>query len=226
MFGVSRKINGSHIKLPIRVLRYFPTTYDVAKWEFIKEHCKGISLDLGAHIGLFTVEMAQLSDWVIAVEPTVDSFHFLSETIRLNRLPNVTLINMCATNIDGWVDFYTTKNIASCLNSNSPLPEGNRVRKLSFTIDSLGLPIDFMKVDIEGGELKALIGAKKTLQFTKAISLELHPRQLRSNSGSTQDLHRLLSDYSPKYYKDGRNISSQEFANNSVQGEFQILLGR
>ena len=220
-----RRINGKRIIFPARVSRYFPRTYDVAKWEFIREHCRDISLDLGAHIGLFAIEMARLSDQVIAVEPTEDTFHYLGQTVRLNRISNITLLNKCVTDIDGWVDFYETKSIASCLNSNAPLLGVTSTKKESFTIDSLGLPINFMKIDIEGGELKALKGARKTLEFTKAISLEIHPKQLRSNSGSTEAIHQLLSEYSPKYFRDGRSISSKEFASYREQAEFQITLG-
>lgn len=222
---MSRRINGDRIHFPFRVARYFPKTYDLAKWEFIKEYCRGISLDLGAHIGLFTVEMARLSNRVIAVEPTEDSYRFLQKTVRLNQISNATLMNMCATDTNGWVDFYETNNVASCLNSTSPSIATRSVKKKSFTIDSLQLPISFMKIDIEGGELKALEGAKQTLEFTKAISLEIHPIQLKSDSGNCEALHLLLSRYSPKYFKDGTRISSKEFVSYPTQAEYQIILG-
>jgi hypothetical protein len=132
---------------------------------------------------------------------------------------------MCSSDRSGLVDFYETHNVVSCLNSNLPLEASKLVTKMSFMIDSLGLPIKFMKIDIEGGEIDALKGARKTLEFTKAISLELHPRQLNLKGACSKDLHRELTDYDPKYYKDGEKLSIKEFTSYSEQGEFQIVLG-
>jgi hypothetical protein len=132
---------------------------------------------------------------------------------------------MCSSDRSGLVDFYETHNVASCLNSNLPLHGSKMVTKTSFMIDSLRLPIKFMKIDIEGGEIDALIGARKTLEFTKAISMELHPQQLNLKDASAKDLHLILTDYDPKYYKDGEELSAKEFSNYSEQGEFQIFLG-
>jgi len=47
----------------------------------------GIFLDIGAHLGKYTIRVAKhLNDVVIAVEPKRRAFDFLVENIRLNNL--------------------------------------------------------------------------------------------------------------------------------------------
>jgi len=225
VIGVPRNINGERIFFPPRVSRYFPRLYEVGKWEFIEAYCRGISLDLGAHIGLFTVKMSKISQIVVAAEPTYDSFSYLTATLRLNKVFNVVALNSCVSDHDGIIDFCETDNTASCLNSTSSIARATVTKKKSFTIDSLRIPFDFIKIDIEGGELRALKGAQETLANTRAICLEVHPAQLKLEDSTNMDIHQVLYPYSPKYFIDGKVITSKCFIEHPEQCEFQILLG-
>ena len=50
-------------------------------------------LDIGAHIGYFTIIMAKQAKQVYAFEPEPRNFHTLQKNINLNELSNVKLYN-------------------------------------------------------------------------------------------------------------------------------------
>src|SRR3954470_14853759 len=73
--GVKRNIAGSKVRLPVRFSRYYAANYESQTLSFIKRSCKegDTVFDLGAHLGLITVVMAQCvgpNGNVISFEPT------------------------------------------------------------------------------------------------------------------------------------------------------------
>jgi len=202
--GIPRKICGEWIILPFEVVRYFPAKYEPEKFRFISEYAFGTGLDLGAHVGLFTVELSKKCKKVVAFEPTTDTRKILSRTLFLNGCQNVEIREEIVGDVNTDIDFYITDDVASCLNSTAPI--GRLVRKKSVTIDSLNLQVDYIKMDIEGSEFKALSGALHTLRQVRYMSLEVHPKLLKMQGDSPDDIFNLLSDFSPTYFLDGKAV--------------------
>lgn len=50
------------------------------------------------------------------------------------------------------------------------------------TIDGLGLPVQILKIDVEGHEMEVLRGSEKTLESTRTVVLEYHSPELRTQS--------------------------------------------
>ena len=86
------RINGQELYFPIEYSRYYPEGYETEKQKFIEANCEGVTLDLGAHIGLYTVIMSRLSKVVVAVEPAPNTRKVLEKTLLLNQCPNVAII--------------------------------------------------------------------------------------------------------------------------------------
>jgi FkbM family methyltransferase len=131
-------------------------------------------VDMGANLGYHTITLAQLVEnegRVFAFEPQRITFQQLNCNVFLNKLDNVYAYNAAVgednshvfiENVDYHkvVDGYYGTNIGNTsVNSNSV---GDEIPKI--TLDSLNLPkASFIKIDVQGCELLALIGARKTI---------------------------------------------------------------
>ena len=85
--GVPRMVNGEVIRFPARWSRYYPATYEPTKTAFLRERAaQGATvIDLGAHIGLFSVHLARSvgpSGRVVSCEPAPETAAVLRRTVR------------------------------------------------------------------------------------------------------------------------------------------------
>lgn len=150
-------------------------------------------LVVGAHIGAFAVPMARACRTLIALEANPFTYKLLDLNIKLNGLTNVKIGRFAAYHeSNGEVEFL-------CNTHNTG---GSKIRPLhmdaayvydspalikvpTVRIDDLGGPIDFIHMDIEGGERNALRGAQKTLSQCRALSVEFIPHHLTRVAGIT-----------------------------------------
>jgi FkbM family methyltransferase len=134
--------------------------------------------DVGANVGFYTLLAAVLtgsSGHVVAFEPVPRNLRFLREHVRMNRVPNVTIIEAAVAERAGTASFDEGPNP-----SMGQLAGGGALEVRTVTLDdlvSLGQvpPPVVVKVDIEGGEVRALLGAQRTLsEHQPAIFLSTH----------------------------------------------------
>ena len=196
--GIKRRINSAEINFPIEFARYYESNNEPLKQAFIEKFAYGVSLDLGAHIGLYTVLLSRKSERVLAFEPSTATRKILNQTLEMNACTNVEVRSECVTNISGEIVFYDTGTRGS--NANSIAPIGKPTTEPSLRIDDLNIEFDFIKIDIEGSELVALQGASKTLFKTKFMTLEVHPALLRKLGQTPRDIFELLKVYNPQYF--------------------------
>lgn len=216
--GVERTINGTPIRFPARWSRFYPARYEPAKCAFLSECCVpgGVALDIGAHIGLFSVFMARLvgpSGRVFSFEPTPFTRDVLHETVRLNGCEGIVQVRPEAvSSTSGSATFYDTGDQAS--NANSLVP-GGRARALlpveTVSVDDFAaardLTVQCLKIDVEGAELEVLRGASRTIRVCRpAIVFELHPEALARDGASVHDLCLLLQEYDFIPFLDNRPI--------------------
>ena len=132
-----------------------------------------IALDLGANHGAHTIAMARLvgpTGFVFAFEPQRILFHILCGNIALNELTNVKAFPLALGRAPGQthvmpLDYRGANNFAGIQLGGA---EGEGVAVA--TIDQIGLPkVRLMKIDIEGMEADALIGAKAMLARDRPI---------------------------------------------------------
>jgi len=149
---------------------------------WFRVHPGDVVVDVGAHIGRYTVLGARLGGDVVSIEPDPANFEMLAANVRLNRLSNVHLERVAVSDANGVRRFLPstgsnrgTSALASTSGSCS-LQEGVLVecRCLDDIVECHGLSrIDWLKIDIEGHEVEALRGASRCLSITRWLSLEV-----------------------------------------------------
>jgi FkbM family methyltransferase len=115
-----------------------------------------VAVDIGAHIGLWSFYLARQFETVHAFEPVMAH----RECFRANvTAANVTLHECALGEEDGAISMHTTTGSSgdSWVSGAGDIP----LRRL----DDLALEnVDLIKLDCEGGELRALRGAEDTLK--------------------------------------------------------------
>lgn len=130
-----------------------------------------VILDLGSNFGQMTVLFSKhLSDngLVISVESNPWIYYALSKTVAANKCKNVRLINAAVWDIEGEdvsLDFDNCEKYES-YGSYGVLPNKSNLafNVKTITVDSLNLPkVDFIKIDVQGSDLRAMQGARNTI---------------------------------------------------------------
>lgn len=123
------------------------------------------AVDGGAHVGTWTCWMAQRFGRVLAVEPAEDAFECLFANTR--RLDNVVRLRAALGAAPGVASVLDDARRPGNTGARY-LGPGNDVEVLR--LDDLELEdVDFVKLDIEGGEFHALQGMEATLRLCKPV---------------------------------------------------------
>jgi FkbM family methyltransferase len=156
-------------------------------------------IDVGANIGFFTVPFARwvgAKGCVISIEPETANFQSLRSRVERLRLASaVSLVNAAAVEAPGQVRL--------ALNPDNPADhrvasEGMLVTGVSIDalVEERGWPpISFMKIDVQGGELSVIRGARETLRrFRPGLFVEFdEPSLARAGTSTTELLGELLA---------------------------------
>ena len=128
----------------------------------------GIVVDIGAHIGIFTIKAAKAAGekgLVVAIEPEPSNIALLLNNIAVNEITNVIVVAKAASSYKGKPKLYLSHSSGghSLVNSLDNYIEVE-TDSLDNIMSELGLPrVDFVKIDAEGSELEVLKGAEKLL---------------------------------------------------------------
>lgn len=130
-----------------------------------------VAIDGGAHIGTWTKLMAARFARVIAVEPSADTFECLATNAARQHWAHVDLRHVALGASAGRGDMVLDGRGAKMKNTGARhIGPGSSVAVEA--IDSWNLPtLGFLKLDIEGSEVFALMGARATLLRCKPIVL-------------------------------------------------------
>jgi FkbM family methyltransferase len=153
-----------------------------------------VFVDVGAHIGSYTIPVARKAQKVIAFEPNKHSFELLTKNIALNRLTNIEAYNTAVSKKRATVSFMyenqpeysriidgdQSTNVAVIENVKS----NNNIHLVDTTdLDSVLLRedrVDWIKIDVEGHEIYVLEGAMQTIRIHKPkIIIEIMSQNLQ-----------------------------------------------
>ena len=140
-----------------------------------------IVVDVGASIGYFTLLAAKLvgnKGKVFAFEPGPENFKILKKNVEVNKYDNIILEQKSVSDINGKINLNFTEHIGfHSTDFSSDDPVCLRLPTTSITLDkyfeNLNLigKINFIKMDVEGGEFKVLSGMRTILKQQKNLKI-------------------------------------------------------
>jgi FkbM family methyltransferase len=180
-------------------------------WEIIDSHLPsdGTFIDVGAHIGYFSLKAAKKvgpGGRVVSIEPNPRTLIELNENLRQSGAKQAVVQPVaCAdrrTRLDLFLGPESNTGTASLARQNAARDPGQQVE--SVTVDAVPLDeileglnlshVHVIKMDIEGAELIALRGAVKTLaRYRPVLVLELIEEQLHNMGASEAELVAFLN---------------------------------
>jgi len=186
--GLVRVINGQETIRVRPAHRYADENYEPTVFNYLKRSLRpgAVVLEVGAHVGTFTVLLARwvgLTGQVYAFEPAPRPRAALEDHLVLNRVrEKVCIVPAAVSDHSGLARFFTCS--FSPENTLSPkhtrLPKADGIEIPVTTIDAFcgahQVVPSLLKIDIEGFELHALRGATRTLtRYRPAVVVEFHP---------------------------------------------------
>jgi FkbM family methyltransferase len=159
-------------------------------------------IDIGAHIGQITLEAARIvgdTGKVYSFEPHPKTFAQFDHNVGLNRFNNITKCNFGLGDEVGkfYVEVIDENNAG--MNRISKDNTSNIAVEVKILDDFLATTdlkkIDFVKVDVEGFEYKALKGGEKALRkWHPILFIELDDVTLKAQNSSPKQLLQFLND--------------------------------
>lgn len=167
------------------------------------------ALDIGSCFGLHTLYMSRKFDTVWAFEPQYLIGRLSKRTFRLNGVNNIRVFDIACSDHAGTVEFpqidcrgannvgglSAAYDVGPDRYTNAGWDGVSRVAIQCCTIDSILSPFDkpigFIKMDVEGYELKALKGAEITLRtFLCPLAIEIKDFP----EGNLEKVHAFLTE--------------------------------
>lgn len=141
-------------------------------------------IDVGCNIGYYSIISSPYAKQVFSIDGNVKNIQLLNATLICNNISNINLIYKCIADKETLYEPTNTELINKCGNigglsfNESKSNNGIQTITLDQIIEKNNIKkIDLMKIDIEGGELKALKGCKNALKMGKIknIIIEISP---------------------------------------------------
>ncbi len=201
---------------------YFFGSWDEPGTKFLKNNLGNgdVFLDIGANVGCYSLIASKIvgpEGQVHSFEPVLNVFERLQLNIQLNQLKNIIANRVAVFEKPGTLELFVSAKENAGMSSifHHDTESGNIEQVESITIDGyvekMNIEkIDMIKIDIEGAELFALKGMRKTLlRFHPVIIMELSEEIIQSNlAGKDEVVELLLSlNYTKNRIDSNGNVS-------------------
>ena len=169
--------------------------------------------DIGAHVGIFSIYAAELSDngKVYAFEPFIENFKRLENHKKINQKENLFIYNKGVYSSEGLQTLHlspdnnTGGHSIHLKNNGEKKIEIQTIRLDDFCEKEKINQIDFLKMDCEGAEFEILKSNETILNKVSKIVMECHPYE----NNTVQSMIQLLE-------RNGFKVNS--ISNNSTEG--------
>lgn len=155
-------------------------TYEPFETEVAKKKIKkgDIVVDIGANIGYYTLIFARCvgsEGTVFAFEPDPRNFSLLKKNVEENGYKNVVLVDKAVSDTTGKARLYICKSNAGDHRTYDADDNRQAIDIQTVSLDDYfkeyNGKIDFIKMDIQGGEAKAIAGMSCLLKKNNCIKL-------------------------------------------------------
>jgi len=212
----------------------FKRDYEFNETNLIKKVIKTdwTVIDVGANFGWYSIHLAQLvgqNGKIFSFEPIPETYEELNSNIKLNSFQNIKTFNLALGNKDGTISFGVANFDGGSGASSEFLNYSKRIqtnmRKLDDIIKEEKISkVDFIKADIEGGELNMLKGAEQLLErFRPKILIEIVDMHCQRFGHSPLDVYKFLINkgyeglfVGNEYTEKKNNISIEELTKPNV----------
>ena len=142
---------------------------------------KGVALDIGANIGLWSRDFAEHFEQVVAFEPVAEFRDCLIKNVPTNNID----IRPCALGaVDTTINMIVTEGNTGHSHVDSSTVGTGSIDM--WRLDSLEFDcVDYIKIDCEGYELTILEGAEQTIKYHKPVIVV--EQKLHKDTGITED---------------------------------------
>ena len=197
----------------------FFNVYEKSEIKFIKSiSFKGMKvIDIGANIGYYTTLLSQEAGdrgLILAIEPDLESFKYLSRSINSLENKNVLSFPIAASNLRQKLPLYISKDNRG----DNRLYQNNQKRDHflvdCLTIDELSFQtkiesFDLIKIDVQGYEPKVFQGMQKTIRSSKNLTIltEFWPKGIIQAGESPVNFLRTLRKMKLKLFELKKNGS-------------------
>lgn len=162
-------------------------------------------LDLGAHIGTFTLAAAKLGCEVIAVEASPENARLLRASVEKNGFSRVRVIQAAVSDHAGMVPFSSYGPFGHVFSAVTNLPS---IETPAVRVDDLlgqfgWERVDLVKLDVEGSEIAALEGMSELLRSADAprIIYESNAYTLGFYGRTPEELQAMLRRFGYRSYR-------------------------
>jgi FkbM family methyltransferase len=181
-----------------------------------------IVVDIGAHIGLYTIIGAKRvgeQGKVVAIEADPENFEMLNRNIKLNQLTNVIPLNYAVYSKETKIKLYLPSGESGFTKYNTIMPNWINTQEKFVEVNANTLDyllqlnkirqeeINWIKIDVEGAEFEVLKGATNVLSKSKdvAILMELHgpPHIYRPKVEELVNLYNFKIEFEKSYEENG-----------------------
>tara|TARA_B100000941_G_scaffold194735_1_gene141048 strand:- start:1610 stop:2443 length:834 start_codon:yes stop_codon:yes gene_type:complete len=213
----------------------FFNVYETTERKFIKSiSFKGMKvLDIGANIGYYTALLSQEAGdngLILALEPDLESYKYLSQSIRSLENNNVLSFPVAASNLSQRLPLYISKENRG----DNRLYKNNQKRDCiivdCLTIDELSTKtkiesFDLIKIDVQGYEPKVFKGMGNTIKSSRNLTIltEFWPKGIMEAGESPANFLRTLRKMKLKLFelkKNGSLVSLNQFRDNEFIKRF------
>jgi len=175
-------------------------------WNHLKVAKGDVFLDVGAHIGKYTIPIAKIvgeNGLVIAVEPHPINYKTLLENIRLNGLKNVIALNIAAWSENRKMTLFIGDK-TSLHSTKKDFGRGSIIvnaKALDNVLNELKVErVNWIKIDVEGAEFEVLKGLQNTLRKQRpTLIVEIWEEQNKIEDFISK-LGYTLEKIAPMYY--------------------------
>ncbi len=216
---------------------YIWADLDDLSWRKALEYKDGVTIDIGANVGAFTIQLAKNTKdiEIHAFEPNPFIYDKLELNISLNpEIKNrVTINKMGLSSACDTLSFFWEKGNSgggSFINSSENCTE-ERIQVITldqYIIDKQIKQVSFLKIDVEGYEPQVISGASNTIANLKpSVYIEVSPDWWSKSGYKIRDVLQIFEDLSYLFYivKDENKISLTNLSNvEKIKEQFNLYL--